>query len=67
MKVPYRDGCAHAVVAIAVMAAWFVSLFFHGCQLHESPIGHRIDQQPVITIPHVSKPDDDGGSRPAHR
>lgn len=48
---------------ILLIAVAIVLLLQHGCTLHENPIGHRIDQPPVVVHTLPPKPDDDGGAR----
>lgn len=61
---PYRNSPAEwPVVLVLMVAGVLVALAYApGCGLDEHPIGHRIDQPPVLVVT-PSKPDDDGGPR----
>lgn len=50
------------IFPLALVVAVALTLLAEGCKLHENPIGHRIDQPPVV-VHTPPKPDDDGGAR----
>lgn len=61
---PFQNSPAEWPVIVALLAAAcvVVAVYAQGCTLHENPIGHRIDQPPVLVVT-PTKPDDDGGPR----
>jgi hypothetical protein len=60
---PYSSSKYEAPILALILAACAVValLYAQACTLHENPIGHRIDQPPVLVVT-PSKPDDDGGA-----
>lgn len=60
---PFQNSPAEwpIVITVAVCVA-VVCLYLSACTLHENPIGHRIDQPPVV-VHTPPKTDDDGGAR----
>ena len=60
---PFTNSRAEWPIFITVAVCVAVVCFYlSACTLHENPIGHRIDQPPVIVVT-PSKPDDDGGAK----
>lgn len=58
---PYSPQPYESAIWLAILGAGaLVVVLYAGCTLRENPIGHRIDQPPVIVVT-PSKPDEDGG------
>lgn len=59
---PYQSSRLELPIYLALLAAGAgVALLYAGCTLHENPIGHRIDQPPVIVVTPTKPDDEDGG------
>lgn len=60
---PYQPSRFEWPTIIACFAVFVIAVCcLSSCTLHENPIGHRIDQPPVLVVT-PTKPDDDGGAR----
>lgn len=61
---PYSHSAAEwpTVIVLAIAGLLVALAYAPGCTVHEDPIGHRIDQPPVLVVT-PSKADDDGGHR----